>query len=201
VHLAADRSEHAEWQSVLPNNLVGTYHVFDAALRARVRRIVFASSNHASGGFYRVEPWRSVVEGRLDHLDPGSYPLVDEGMSMRPDGLYGVSKAFGELLGSYYADFHGLSSIHLRIGWVRADDSPASSAYASAIWLSKRDAAQIVARAIETPVSYGVYFATSDNAHKVFSIEKARRELGYAPQDRAPIWKADQRDGSPGDRR
>lgn len=186
IHLAADPSEVAPWQSVLSNNVVGTYNLFEAARRAGVRRIVFASSNHASGGFYRVEPWRSIVEGRYDGLTPGGYPLVDEGTRIRPDGLYGVSKAFGEALGSLYADDHGLSSIHLRIGWVRGDDDPSSSPFARAIWLSQRDAVQIVERAIETPMSYGIYFATSDNEWKIFSIDRARQELGYAPLDRAP---------------
>jgi nucleoside-diphosphate-sugar epimerase len=188
IHLAADPEPDAPWKSVLENNLVGTYHVFEAARRAGVRRIVFASSNHALGGFYEVEPWKAIVEARYDGLAPGDYPLLDERSPIRPDGLYGISKAYGEAVGSLYADRHGVSSIHLRIGWIRGDDDPGHSPYATAIWLSQRDAAQLVRLAIETPIAYGVYFATSDNAWKVFSIDKARRELGYAPEDGAPPW-------------
>lgn len=188
VHLAADSHERATWESVLPNNIVGAYHVFEAARRAQVRRVVFASSSHATGGYYQVEPWRSVVEGRLFDL-PAGYPLVDESCAIRPDGVYGVSKAFGEALGSLYADMHGLSSIHLRIGWIREDDDPGHSAFASAIWLSQRDGAQIIRRAIEADVHHGVYYATSDNAFKVFSIDRARGELGFSPEDAAPVWR------------
>ena len=127
VHLAADRAAYAEWDSVLPNNLVGTYNVFEASRREGVKRVIFASSNHATGGFYRDEPWSLVGSGQFDKLEAGAYPLVDEDVMIRPDGFYGVSKAFGEAIGSYYNDYHGVSSIHLRIGWVISSDDPTFS--------------------------------------------------------------------------
>ena len=140
VHLAADRSSYAEWESVLPNNLVGTYNVFEASRREGVKRVIFASSNHATGGFYLDEPWSLVGSGQFDQLEAGAYPLVDEDVMIRPDGFYGVSKAFGEALGSYYNDYHGVSSIHLRIGWVISSDDPTFSPFALSLWLSHRDA-------------------------------------------------------------
>ena len=78
VHLAADRAAYAEWDSVLPNNLVGTYNVFEASRREGVKRVIFASSNHATGGFYLDEPWSLVGSGQFDKLEADAYPLVDE---------------------------------------------------------------------------------------------------------------------------
>ena len=118
VHLAADRRAYSDWSSTtLNNNIVATNNVFEAAKRSGVKRVVFASSNHSQGGFYLDPPWKHIVDGRFHLLEPG-YHMVDEDDRIRPDGYYGVSKAFGEALGSYYDDYHGVSSIHLRIGWV-----------------------------------------------------------------------------------
>ena len=185
VHLAADRSSYAEWESVLPNNLVGTYNVFEASRRESVKRVIFASSNHATGGNYLDEPWSLVGSGQFDKLEAGAYPLVGEDTMIRPDGFYGVSKAFGEAIGSYYNDYHSVSSIHLRIGWVISSDDPTFSPFALSLWLSHRDAAQIVQCSIDAPegLRYGVYYATSDNTWKIFDISRAKTELGFAPED------------------
>ena len=187
VHLAADRSAYAAWDSVLPNNLVGTYNVFEASRDAGVKRVVFASSNHATGGFYLEPPWKHIADGDFDQLVPGEYALVDESAPIRPDGFYGVSKAFGEAIGSYYNDYHGLASIHLRIGWVISTDDPTFSPFALSLWLSHRDAAQVVQKSIEAPESlrYGVYYATSDNHWKIFNITRAQTDLGFTPKDGA----------------
>ena len=187
VHLAADRAAYAEWDSVLPNNLVGTYNVFEASRDAGVKRVIFASSNHATGGYYLVPPWKHIADGDFDQLVAGEYALVDESAAIRPDGFYGVSKAFGEAIGSYYNDYHGVSSIHLRIGWVISSDDPTFSPFALSLWLSKRDAAQVVQRSIDAPESlrYGIYYATSDNRWKIFDISRAKAELGFKPEDGA----------------
>ena len=185
VHLAADRSAYAEWDSVLSNNLVGTYNVFEASRREGVKRVIFASSNHATGGNYLDEPWSLVGSGQFEKLEAGAYPLVDEDVMIRPDGFYGVSKAFGEAIGSYYNDYHELSSIHLRIGWVISTDDPSFSPFALSLWLSHADVAQIVRLCIDAPESmrYGIYYATSDNKWKIFDISRAKAELGFVPED------------------
>jgi nucleoside-diphosphate-sugar epimerase len=186
VHLAADPRADGPWESTLSNNVIGTYNVFEAATRAGVQRVVFASSQHATGGVYLDEPYKAITEGRYQDVPP-SYPLVDETCPIRPDGYYGVTKAFGEALGSYYWEYHHVSSLHLRIGWVLSTDDPTFSAFALTLWLSHRDVAQIVQRCIEAPVSlgYDVFYATSDNTWKIWSIEKAKQRLGYRPADRA----------------
>ena len=187
VHLAADRRAGSPWESNLPNNFVGTYNVFEAAKQNGVKRVIFASSNHATGGFYLDEPWKHICDGNFSKLKQGQYPLVDESYRIRPDGYYGVAKAYGEALGSYYYDYHGVGSLHLRIGWVLSEDDPTFSPFALSLWLSHRDTAQIVQRCIDAPASltYGIFYATSDNMWKIFDITRAKKILGYQPEDAA----------------
>ena len=96
VHLGG-HSVEGPWETILSANIVGCYHLFEAARCAHVKRIVFASSNHAVGFYPRTR--RIKID---DHV--------------RPDSRYGVSKAFGEALGALYAFKHGLRVTCIRIG-------------------------------------------------------------------------------------
>lgn len=144
VHLAGAASPEASWDAVLNANIVGTRNVLEAARDAGVRRVVFASSNHAMGMYDRLEQWP---------VYPGTLP--------RADSLYGVSKVFGESLGRYYYDEYGLSFIALRIGWVSGDPTVSDVDVLHAMWLSERDTAQVVRCAIEAEVDFGIYYAIS----------------------------------------
>lgn len=186
VHLAADRSASADWESALRNNFIGVYNVYEAAKRTGVKRVVFGSSQHAIGGFYRDEPYRSILAGEFEKVKR-PYKLIDETVPIRPDGYYGASKAYAEGLGSYYSEWHGISSINIRIGWTISTDDPTSNGGGLAMWLSHRDTAQIHVKAVDAPATlmYTVVFAMSDNYWNIFSLEKAREILGYEPQDNA----------------
>jgi NAD+ dependent glucose-6-phosphate dehydrogenase len=187
VHLAADRSPAGSWDSILKNNFIATYNVFEASKRAGVKRVIFASSNHAEGGFSLDEPWKHANDGNFHLLEQDDYELVTEKHMILPDSYYGVAKAYGEALGSYYNDYHGLSSFHLRIGWVIEGDDPTFSVYALSLWLSHRDTAQIIDLCISAPEShrYDIFNVTSDNTWKIFDIAHAKSALGYTPEDRA----------------
>ncbi|MBO9308024.1 NAD(P)-dependent oxidoreductase [Thermomicrobium sp.] len=165
VHLAADPRVTAPWESVLLNNIVGTYNVFEAARRCAVRKIVFASTNHVMGMYDRDRMWP-----------------VYSWLPPRPDSLYGVSKAFGELLGRYYSDRFGMSVICLRIGWFLPEPTDQIARW---MWLSPRDCAQIMIRALETDLLYGVFYAISGNSSRHWDITDAMERLGYRPQDDA----------------
>lgn len=199
VHLAASSAVDTPWDEILPNNLIGTYNVFEAAREAGVTSFVFASSNHVIGG-YEVDGSPALYE--LD--DSRTY---DQTVEPRPDSLYGVSKHYGEGLGRYYADRFGLRVICLRIGSVRANDDPSAAAVLAsspallgamtteqrrlrmrATWLSQRDCAHLIQRAIEAEeVQFAVVYGISNNPRQFWDLEHARRVLGYAPQDAAPI--------------
>ncbi len=187
IHLAADPSPDGSWESNLQNNFIATYNVFELSKRVGVKRVIFASSNHSEGGNYLDAPWKHVNEGNYHLLEQDNYELVTENHRIRPDGYYGVAKAYGEALGSYYNDYHSLSSFHLRIGWVIRDNDPTVSSHGLALWLSHRDLVQIMDLCISAPESYryDIFNATSDNTWKIFDIAHAKEALGYKPADRA----------------
>ena len=162
VHLGGMSTEGA-WATVLESNLVGGFNLFEAARLEGVRRVVFASSNHAIGFYERRR--RIGVDHRV-----------------RPDGLYGVSKAFGEALGSLYADKHGLGVLSIRIGNVAAKPADLRRL---AIWIHPEDLVQLCRIGLEHPdLRNEVVYGASDNQRSWWDNAPAFR-LGYAPAHRA----------------
>ncbi|HEX3696634.1 MAG TPA: NAD(P)-dependent oxidoreductase [Polyangia bacterium] len=123
--------EEAPWPTILHANIIGAYNLYEAARRNGVRRVVFASSNHATGFYSRNR--------KIDHQ---VYP--------RPDSRYGLSKVFGEQAGFLYAEKYGLEVFCMRIGNVTP--SPVDRRRLSN-WLSPRDFAQLVRIGIERRTS------------------------------------------------
>ena len=162
VHLAGQSTE-AGWDKVLPLNIEGCYNVFDAARKSGVKRIVFASSNHAVG-FHRRERF------------------IDDRVLPRPDTRYGVSKVFGEALGRLYADKYGLSVACLRIGTFIEPDRP-RDARQLLTWISHRDMVQLVRRCIDHPhYHFVVVYGVSNNLRSRWDNINAKF-LGYRPED------------------
>ena len=170
VHLAADPSTQASWESLLPRNVVGLYNVFEAAHEAGCRRVVFASSVNAVSGYPREMQ-------------------VHTSMPVRPPNLYGATKAWGEAVACFYADQRGLSAICLRFGWVIPRDSPLLKTHRGLldIALTYEDLTRLVAASIDAPDSlrFGVFHGVSNNRWKRLDIGDARALLGYAPEDDA----------------
>jgi uronate dehydrogenase len=168
VHLGG-YSVEGPWEGILQANIVGCYNVFEAARRNGVKRIVFPTSNHAVG-FYR----------RDQTIDHRVYP--------KPDSRYGVSKVFGEALGSLYADKYGMEFLMLRIGNVHP--FPIDKRRLS-IWASPRDIAQIVSIGIDHPdIKFEIVYGVSGNKRSWYDNSNAAR-LGYRPQDDAEMHVAD----------
>lgn len=176
VHLGADPRMEAPWESLLPNNIIGTYNVFEAAHRAKCRRVVYASSVNA-------------VFGYPDDLQ------VHTSMPVRPLNLYGATKCWGEALGCFYADQRGLSCICLRFGAVSqrpGDDERMNSRYNLDhsyidLILTYEDLTQLVEKSIEAAddVSFQVFHGVSNNRWKRLDITDAREIIGYEPVDDA----------------
>ena len=194
MHLAGTASLEAVWDDVLQNNIVGTYNVFEAAREAGVSRVVYASSNHVVGMY--------EVDGAPSIYDPDDERSYDETTEIRPDSLYGVSKAYGEALGRLYMEQHGLQVFCLRIGAVRAHDDPTDAAAVPlieldaggqrnrlrAVWLSRRDCAELIARCLEVEdVPWAIVYGVSANSRRFWDLEHARELLGWEPQDAAPV--------------
>src|SRR5262245_3140784 len=155
IHLAANSTADASWQSVLKNNIVATRNVFEAAKENRVKRIVFASSNHVTGCYEGIPPTLhlSANRGMITTVDP-----------IRPDSDYGTSKAFGEAVARQYHELCGIESVCLRIGTVLADDDPRKNKRFLKTWLSHDDLVQLVKKSISSEnVKFGVYYGVSNN--------------------------------------
>jgi uronate dehydrogenase len=165
VHLGG-YSVEGPWESILQANIIGCYNVFEAARRNRVKRVLFPTSNHAVG-FYR----------RDQTIDHRVYP--------KPDSRYGVSKVFGEALGSLYADKYGMEVFMMRIGNV--NPMPIDKRRLS-IWFSPRDLAQLVSIGIEHPdIKFEIVYGISRNKRAWYDNSNAFR-LGYRPQDDSEIF-------------
>ncbi|MGB3441070.1 MAG: NAD(P)-dependent oxidoreductase [Actinophytocola sp.] len=163
LHLGGLATEHG-WDDVLSVNIDGTYKVFEAAHRAGVPRVVFASTNHTVGFHPR--------DGHLapDYLFP------------RPDTYYGVSKVAGEALASLYHDRYGLDVVCLRIGG--CFEKPLDTRMLET-WLSPRDAAALVEAALSIPnPGFKVVWGVSDNTRRWWSLAEAEA-IGYRSQDNA----------------
>jgi uronate dehydrogenase len=168
IHLGAIPTE-ASFDELIGPNLIGTFNVFEAARRGGARLIVFASSNHATG-FYPVE---QRLTGRA---------------SPRPDTLYGVTKAYGEALGSLYADKFGLDVICIRIGSFAERPREVREL---ATWLSHQDAVRLFAACLSAPsIGFRVVYGASANTRLNWDLSPAR-ELGYEPQDDAERFVAE----------
>jgi len=158
VHLGGVSVE-APWEAILSANIIGLHNLFEAARKAKVKRIVFASSNHAVGFYPRRRK-------------------IGTGQPARPDSRYGVSKAFGEALGAFYAYKHGIGVAALRIGNV--DDAPVDKRRL-AIWLKPEDLVQLIRIGLEHPdIRYEVMYGASDNDTVWWDNERAF-QLGYRP--------------------
>ncbi|MET8119871.1 NAD(P)-dependent oxidoreductase [Micromonospora sp. NPDC005189] len=165
VHLAGLPDE-APMADLLESNVLGTYHVLEAARRQRVGRVVLASSNRVTG-FYPVGQ------------------VVAPDAPARPDGFYGVSKVAVEALGRLYADKFGLSVVCLRIG--SFEDEPTEARYL-ATWLSPRDGIGFIRAAITAPgVHFVTAYAVSANT-RAFWDTAAGAPLGYLPVDDAESY-------------
>jgi uronate dehydrogenase len=165
VHLGG-YSVEGPWQAILNANIIGCYNVFEAARRNGVKRILFPTSNHAVG-FYRRDQ------------------TIDHRVYIKPDSRYGVSKVFGEALGSLYADKYGMEIFMMRIGNV--NPKPIDKRRLS-IWFSPRDLAQLVAIGIDHPdIRFEIVYGISRNKRAWYDNSNAFR-LGYKPQDDSEVF-------------
>jgi nucleoside-diphosphate-sugar epimerase len=169
VHLAADPNPEATWESLLPNNIVGTYHTMVAARSAGCRRLIYASSIHAVSGY--------PPDVQVKTAEP-----------VNPGDLYGVSKCFGEALGRYMAEKEGLSVIALRIGAFQPPESVEAEGGIALMdaFVSQRDLNQLIERCIDVEnLRFAILHGLSDNRFKRLDISDARILVGYDPQDDA----------------
>lgn len=162
IHLGG-HSVEGSWETILDANIIGCRNLFEAARRKGVKRVIFASSNHAVGFYPRVK-------------------RIGTELTVRPDTRYGLSKAFGEALGALYADKYGLRVLCLRIG--NLGDRPLDQRRL-AIWLSPQDLVQLIRIGLEHPdLEYEIFYGASLNERSWWDNSRAYA-YGYRPTGRA----------------
>jgi uronate dehydrogenase len=167
VHLGGISTEQP-FDDILQANIVGAYNLYEAARRHGTRRIVFASSNHVTG-FYRQDE------------------VIGPEAPMRPDGYYGLSKAFGENLAQFYFDRHGIETVSLRIG---SSFPEPKDRRMLATWLSFDDLERLVVAALNAPVvRHTVVYGLSDNLTRWWDNTSAAH-LGFRPKDSSEPFRA-----------
>ena len=166
VHLGGISVE-GPFAPILQANIIGVYNLYEAARLHGVKRVVFASSNHVTG-FYRQS--ETITADR----------------PARPDGLYGVSKAFGEDLSRFYFDRYGIETACVRIG---SSFPEPKDRRMLATWLSFDDLHRLITACLSTPVlGHTILFGMSDNAVTWWDNSQANH-VGFKAQDSSDVFR------------
>jgi uronate dehydrogenase len=170
IHLGGIATE-SSWERILDVNINGTYTIFEAARRAGVPRVVFASSNHAVG-----------FTPRSDFPVPDfAYPA--------PDTYYGASKAAGEAVAALYARRYGLDAVCIRI--LSCFQRPTGPRMLGS-WLSPDDAGRLFEACLTAPSpGFQVIYGVSANTRGGWVSLDGARALGYEPLDDAEVYAAE----------
>ncbi len=175
IHLAATPDDADFLNELLPNNIVGLYHVLEAARRVGVRRLILASSG-------QVVWWQRFQ---------GPFPIPVDG-PLSPRSWYAATKVFLEAMGRSFHEIHQHSVLVVRLGWCPRTkeqvDEIAASDWAQAVYLSPGDAGRFFAQAVEAPpIGFAITYAMSKpRQHPYYDMEPARLLLGFEPQDTWP---------------
>ena len=155
------------FEEILGPNISGVFHIYEAARRHGVKRVIFASSNHVIG-FYKQDQ-------TLDARSP-----------RRPDGYYGLSKSYGEVMATFYFDRYGIETVSIRIG--SSFPEPQNRRMLST-WLSFADLTQLLERSLYTPdVGHTVVYGASNNPNLWWDNRYAAH-LGFAPKDSSEVFR------------
>jgi uronate dehydrogenase len=166
IHLGGVSVE-SPFNPILQANIIGAYNLYEAARKQGVKRVVFASSNHVTGFYKQSE-------------------TITADQPARPDGLYGLSKAFGEDLSRLYFDRYGIETACVRIG---SSFPEPRDRRMLATWLSFDDLHRLITACLTTPVlAHTIIFGMSNNAVTWWDNSRARH-VGYVPQDSSDVFR------------
>lgn len=164
IHFGGQATE-ADWARINAANITGLINLYEGARKGGVERVIFASSNHAVGMYRRDR-------------------IIDSAAPPRPDSRYGLSKAFGEDMGQYYALKHGIRSMAIRIG--SCFEKPVNARMLST-WMSYGDMARLLDVGLTADFAHEIVYGISRNTRAFYDNARAY-ELGYDPQDNAENW-------------
>ena len=172
VHLGYLRQKSPSKVSGEVNDIGASMALFEAARESGIQKIVYASTNHASG-------WNERIS---------SPPRFSTGDQFRPDGWYGAMKGMAEIAGRYLVDAHNMRFISIRIGSYNGTYEPSGIRHCSTL-LTPRDCVQLFSLAVDYdgPVKYLITYGRSANSdgyqQSYLDISGAVEVLGYEPQD------------------
>ncbi|MBA1272200.1 NAD-dependent epimerase/dehydratase family protein [Stutzerimonas azotifigens] len=156
------------FEEILEANIRGIFHIYEAARRHGIKRVIFASSNHVVGFYKQTEK-------------------IDASAPRRPDSYYGLSKSYGEDMASFYFDRYGIETVSIRIG--SSFPEPQNLRMMST-YLSYRDLTNLIGRSLFTPeVGHTVVYGMSNN-RDVWWDNHMAAHLGYEPQDSSEEFRA-----------
>jgi len=165
IHLGGV-SDEAPYDLILKANIIGVFNLYESARINGVKRIIFASSNHVTG-FY------------------GQNEVINSSMPPKPDGHYGISKAYGENLARFYYDRYQIETVCIRIG--SAYPQPRNLRDLST-WISFEDLEQLIFKSLSvTKAGFTVVYGVSNN-DRIWWDNNPAKHIGYKPKDNAEIW-------------
>ncbi len=168
IHLGG-MSLDGPFSPILNANILGVHNLYEAARIHGIKRIFFASSNHAIG-FHK----------QSESLNGSS--------ALRPDGNYGVSKAYGEMTAQFYWDRYGIETVSARIG--SSFPKPLDRRM-MCTWLSYDDLFSLVSCTLSAAtVGHTVVYGASANQHTWWNNDHAKH-LGWTPKDTSEIFRAE----------
>ena len=176
IHLAATPDDADFIAEILPNNLLGVYHILESAQQAGIRRLILASSGQV------------VWNERLTATKP-----IGVDTQPTPRYWYAAAKLFLEGAGQAFAVKFGLSVLAVRLGWCPRTkeqiEEISETDWAKDVYLSPDDAGRFFADATESakPDGYAVVYATSRPvAWQRYDMEPTTRITGFQPRQQWP---------------
>lgn len=165
IHLAGIVDPISDSDEILETNIKTTQNIFKAAVKAKCKKLIFASSAQT------IESYPTNIQ-------------VNKNMLVKAKNIYGVSKCFGEALAGYYSHSSDISAICLRIGaYEFPKDFTEMNARDLSAFLHPDDFNQLLIGCIETnDIKYEVLNAISDNRFKRLDITESKEKVGYRPK-------------------
>jgi NAD(P)-dependent dehydrogenase (short-subunit alcohol dehydrogenase family) len=175
IHLAATPDDADFLAEIVPNNIIGVYHIFEEAQKAGVQRLIVASSGQVV--------WHQRLRG--------PFP-IDANVQPTPRYWYAAAKVFLEAAGRSFAEKFGMEVIAVRLGWCprtpeQVEEIRAETG-AQEVYLSPSDAGRFFACAVEAklPSKFNVVYATSKPKNPLYDLETTKALLGYEPREAWP---------------
>ena len=161
IHLAGNKNNTDVFENLLEPNIIMCQRVFEECKKAKVKKVIFASSNHVQIKGFSFEGFGNPVN-RLEKY------ILSNKDEYYPDSFYGVTKIFGEMLGKYYSEVeNAFNFIGIRIGWVINPEDAPDTDYFNCMWLKNEDCIKVFEDAIENQNKFDIlYGVSSDDIYK-----------------------------------